>query len=97
MATKKKAKVETLPIEEEVKNEVVTETIEVKPKVGIVANCSRLNVRKQPSMSAKVKVVIAAGTKVTIIDEDLTKEWYKVSTETGNVGFCMAKYITINK
>ena len=94
---KKKTKAETLPIEE-VNNEVVEEVIEDKKTVnGVVANCQRLNVRKQPSLKAKVKIVVPAGTKVTIIEEDETKEWYKVSTENGSMGFCMAKYITINK
>lgn len=98
MATKKKTKVENLPLEEEVKNEVVEEVVEEKKPVnGVVANCQRLNVRKQPSLKAKVKVVIPAGMKVTITEEDDTKEWYKVSTENGNVGFCMAKYIAVNK
>lgn len=97
MATKKKTKVEILPIEE-VKVEVVNEVVEdKKPVNGVVANCQRLNVRKQPFLKAKVKVVIPAGMKVTIIEEDENKEWYKVSTENGSMGFCMAKYITINK
>lgn len=98
MAAKKKTKVETLPIEEEVKNEVVEGVMEPeKPLTGTVSNCSRLNVRRNPAKDAKVKCIIDSGSRVTIIDKVENNEWYKVSTEAGDFGFCMAKYITIKQ
>lgn len=75
----------------------VEETVEeAAPKtlVGIVIDCSKLNVRKKANIKADVVSVINAKTEVAVYPDDSTKEWYKV-TVNGVDGFCMKKFISI--
>ncbi len=80
----------------------VTEKAEHKPEVevvkGIVTNCERLNVRTNPNLNAAVDVVIDKGTEVEIIDSN--GDFYYVrkgSTTEGFDGWCMKKYISVQK
>lgn len=89
---------------EELKKEEIVDlkeedTIEVKPdgnSTGIVIDCSRLNVRKQPDLNAEVLCTINKNSEVMInLAESTTEEFYKVYTSTGVEGYCMKKYISI--
>lgn len=80
----------------------VTEKVETKPKVevlkGVVANCERLNVRTNPSLNAAVESVIDKGTEVEITDS--YGDFYFVRTDKtteGINGWCMKKYISVQK
>ena len=81
-------------------NEVVTEETEViedktpdevpKPVYGVV-NCSKLNVRRGPSIDTASLCIVEGGSKLDI--EQFNEEWFKVLTEDGISGYCMKKFI----
>ena len=81
-------------------NEVVTEETEViedktpdevpKPVYGVV-NCSKLNVRRGPSIDTASLCIVEGGSKLDI--EQYNEEWLKVLTEDGISGYCMRKFI----
>ena len=87
--------------------ETVTEdiqTVEVKqepeieepePIIGVVTDCTRLNVRARPYSTAMILGVITAATELIIIEEESTKDFYKICTSAGLEGYCMKKFITI--
>lgn len=81
--------------------EPVIETVETKevPKTvtGTVANCTKLNVRTKPSLTAEVVTVITAGEKVTIDVDKSNREWFCVAVDSGEhgyTGYCMKKFVT---
>lgn len=87
--------VEKTVVEEAVVEEAAGETIEpvsVKPLVGIISNCTRLNIRKKPNKSADVVTVLNAKTEVTIDPDYTNKEWYKLVSDAG---YCMKAFITL--
>ena len=83
--------------ENENENENVTqEPVEKEaPKVGVVDNCSRLNVRVAPRITADVRLIINKGDEVTLCEKQPKGEWFRVCTQDNTEGFCMKKYITI--
>lgn len=80
--------------------EVVTEETEViedktpdevpKPVYGVV-NCSKLNIRRGPSIDTASLCIVEGGSKLDI--EQFNEEWLKVLTEDGISGYCMRKFI----
>lgn len=81
---------------EETSIDTVDTTVEVEQKIipiGIVTNCSKLNIRKKPG--GKVITEVLAKTELTIDPDFVDDEWYKVMTDDSKVGYCMKKYITI--
>lgn len=76
--------------------EVKPEAPKPKTTTGVVANCTKLNVRSKPKVTADVVSVLDAATKVEIDVEKSNKEWYKVSTASGIDGYCMRKFINTN-
>ena len=81
-------------------NEVVTEETEViedktpdevpKPIYGVV-NCSKVNIRRGPSIDTTCLCIVEGGSKLDI--EQYNEEWLKVLTEDGISGYCMRKFI----
>ena len=81
-------------------NEVVTEETEViedktpdevpKPVYGVV-NCSKLNIRRGPSIDTASLCIVEGGSKLDI--EQFNEEWLKVLTEDGISGYCMREFI----
>ena len=81
-------------------NEVVTEETEViedktpdevpKPIYGVV-NCSKLNIRRGPSIDTTSLCIVEGGSKLDI--EQYNEEWLKVLTEDGISGYCMREFI----
>lgn len=82
----------TTPVAEE---PVAAKTVE-ELVYGTVANCERLNIRKNPDLTASIICDIGKGTKVLVDAEGSTVEWYKVDVG-GQIGFCMKKYMTIDR
>lgn len=80
------------PVTEEVKEETPVVEEKIIP-IGVVVNCSRLNVRKAADVNSKIVCEINAGTEVTI--DETVEQFYKVTLENGKIGFCMKKYIKI--
>ena len=80
--------------------EIVTEETEViedetpdevpKPVYGVV-NCSKLNIRRGPSIDTTSLCIVEGGSKLDI--EQYNEEWLKVLTEDGISGYCMRKFI----
>ena len=80
----------------QVNENVTQEPVEKEaPKVGVVDNCSRLNVRVAPRMTADVRLIISKGDEVTLCEKQPKGEWFRVRTQDNTEGFCMKKYITI--
>lgn len=71
---------------------------EAKKKIaGIVTNCVRLNVRKEPDFDADILCTIDVSTNLIIDEEESTDEFYKICTSAGIEGYCVKTYITIVK
>lgn len=83
------------PIVDEVK--LVVETVEtvVLPETvtGIVVDCTKLNVRANPSSSANVVCILEAGSEIQINVAKSNNEWFSVCTVTGIEGYCMRKFV----
>ena len=86
---------ETVEETEEVTEE--TEVIEdktpdevPKPVYGMV-NCSKLNIRRGPSIDTASLCIVEGGSKLDI--EQYNEEWLKVLTEDGISGYCMREFI----
>lgn len=81
---------------EETTEEVVEEASDDEIlDIGVVTDCLKLNVRKQPSKDAEVLKTIDALTEVIILKE--VGDFYEVALKTGESGYCMKEYIAINK
>ena len=83
-------------VESKVEPEVKPET-KPEPQVitGIVANCSKLNVRVKPAKDAEVLTILDAKTEVVIDPARSTNEWFKIATASGVDGFCMRKFVSV--
>lgn len=103
MAIKKKSETINPSIPVEVEDEVVVNDTEiaeefyiVPKRYGIVTDCPRLNVRKEPKLPSDIVCIVNNGAKVSIDLDESTDEFYKVCTETGFEGFCMKKFVSAN-
>ena len=92
-----KVEVPVTPVVESVTKvvEFVTETR--KNPIGKVVGCSKLNVREQASTYSDVVCEISVNTNVMIDDNDSSNEFYKICTEFGIEGYCMKKFIEVEK
>lgn len=80
---------------EEIQNGVTEEVVEPVAVVGVVIDCQKLNMRKEPSSDAEVIGTIAVGSEVSIDEAASTEDFYKVCTAAGAEGFCMKKFISV--
>jgi uncharacterized protein YgiM (DUF1202 family) len=74
---------------EETKVEATETVEEAAPVFGTVVNCSKLRIRKTPSLKADVLGELDKGTKVEILD-DKSAKFYKIEG-----GYCMKDFIEI--
>lgn len=65
--------------------------------IGVVSNCEKLNIRKEPSMASEVLCVVKVDTELLIDSNGATGEWLKVSCSDCIEGFCMAKYVSMKQ
>ena len=88
---------ETAVEDETVETDVQEEVIEpvVETVTGIVTDCVKLRVRKQPNTSAEVIQELEVSSEVVIDKTKSTAEFYKVCTAAGLDGYCMKKFITL--
>lgn len=91
------AKCDLYKPEQEPMRQYTSTHMEVKPAIGVVANCDRLNVRKKPHRGSDVLTVIEEDNTVEIDLYKSTKNWYFVKTESGIEGYSMADYIVRKK
>lgn len=61
---------------------------------GEVANCTKLNVRKEAKANSNVLCILNKGDKVTINLNESTEDFYRISTKTIE-GFCMKNFIEL--
>lgn len=64
------------------------------PTMGVV-NCAKLRMRNAANTEADVIYNLPEGTEVEVNFLESTEDFYNVTIETGAVGFCMKKFITI--
>ena len=83
------------PVAIEKATEIKMETPKPKTAAGIVANCSKLNIRSEPSTDGDVVSVLAVGSEVKINLPESNKGWFKVCTATGVDGYCMRKFVNV--
>ncbi len=78
--------------------EQATETeAEVSKVFGVVTDCLRLNIRREPDKEAKVIIIATCLDEVEVDLNASTDEWYAVCTAAGMEGFCMKKFIAIRQ
>lgn len=81
------------PVVEEVTEEPVSGPVET---LGVVTECMKLNVRKEPSLDAEILTEILIGTEVQVDISESTADFYKICTEAGVEGYCMRAHINVN-
>lgn len=80
----------------ETEEAVVEETEEkMETLIGVVSDCSKLNVRKEPVITSEPVCVVPVKSVLLVDPDSSTDEWYKVYTEAGMEGYCMKKYVTV--
>ena len=65
---------------------------------GVVYNCSKLYVRKDPNKNSDHLCILDVGTEVTVDKEKSTSTFYKVTTISNGVlieGYCVKEFIEI--
>lgn len=72
---------------------VLTQTDTVK--AGIVTDCLKLNIRKDPNPSAEIMATVDALTELKVYDSFKHADFYKVCTASGIEGYCMKKYVAV--
>lgn len=91
--------IDEIVMEQSVIEEVVPEATE-EPKAaefldGIVHNCVKLNVRRNPSIKSDVITVLNEQDQIKVKDVDALGDWYFVQLPNGEEGFSMKKYIAV--
>ena len=81
------------PVEEAVEEVTVEDENPTEVTFGKV-NCSKLNVRKGPSIHSNPLCIVEHGTSMEI--GEFNDEWIKVLTPDGVSGYCMRKFIDLD-
>ena len=74
-----------------------TESTKDEPKT-IIGNVTakRLNIGEKPDIGSSILCVAEANSEL-MIEEDASDEWFRVCTVLGVEGYCMKKFVDINK
>lgn len=83
------------PVIEEVASEVTEEPKTDELLDGIVHNCVKLNVRRNPSIESDVVAVLNEQDQIKVKDVDTLSDWYFIQLPNGEEGFSMKKYIAV--
>ena len=62
-------------------------------KIAHVVDCTCLNVREFPEMTAKVLTVINDGTEVLIDENESTETWCRIQLKNEMRGYAMRKFL----
>ena len=81
------------PAEETVEEVTEAEGKTTEATFGKV-NCSKLNVRKGPSINSNPLCIVEYGTRMET--SEFNSEWIKVSTQDGTSGYCMRKFVDLD-
>lgn len=71
-------------------SEAITNTV-----IGMVKDCTKLNIREADDSKAEVICVVSNGAKLTVDLAKSNPDWLYVETPAGKSGFCMAKYVSL--
>lgn len=85
------APVEPVVVEETVETVTLPKTVH-----GVVANCSKLNVRENATMSSNIVCVLDAATEIEVNVARSTGDWLYICTAAGIEGYCMRKFVNAN-
>ena len=80
--------VEVKMVEETVNTAPIPKTIN-----GVVANCTKLNIRKEPSVHAEILGVVNVDSEMKIDMNKSNDKWFYVSTAVGIDGYCMRDFV----
>ena len=75
-------------VEETVKTVPIPKTIN-----GVVANCTKLNIRKDPSVHAEILGVVNVDSEMKIDMDKSNDKWFYVSTAVGIDGYWMRDFV----
>ncbi len=87
--------VDSTEIAEDIRVEENEEAVE--DVIGVVTDCLKLNIRKEPNKDSDVVVVVTCLDELKIDPDNSTDEWYAVCTVTGIEGFCMKKFVAVRQ
>ena len=83
------------PAEETIEEEGKLQQTHIPTEVAFgKVNCSKLNVRKEPSIHSNPLCIVEYGTRMEISEFD--GEWVKILTPDGVSGYCMRKFIDLD-
>lgn len=68
-----------------------------KHVTGVVTDCLRVAVYKEPRANSGIVKVVTALTRVTVDLEKSTDDFYRISTSKGIQGYCMKKFIAVRR
>lgn len=68
---------------------------ELEPIYGRVVDCSRLNIRKKPTVNAEVLTTVKKDSELILDLIKSNEKWFKVCTTSGVEGYCMKQYVTV--
>lgn len=60
---------------------------------GVVVDCTRLNVRANPTTDADIVCVLDVHSEIEIDVNKSTDEWFYICTAAGMEGYCMRKFV----
>ena len=83
----------------DIAEDAVVEEIEeaVEDIIGVVTDCLKLNIRKEPDKDSEVVVVVTCLDELKIDPDASTDDWYAVCTVAGIEGFCMKKFVAVRQ
>jgi len=83
--------------EEKETDEVKDQPEEKEKMIGVVRDCFRLNIRKEPKITSEIISKVDVFSKLIINENESTYEWFSILTESGINGFCMKKFVAISQ
>ena len=83
----------------DIAEDAVVEEIEeaVEDIIGVVTDCLKLNIRKEPNKDSDVVVIVTCLDELKIDPDASTDDWYAVCTVAGIEGFCMKKFVAVRQ
>lgn len=69
----------------------------VKQVFGVVSDCEKLNVRKEPDLDATSLYIVDSETELMVDLDTSTDNWYHVYNSSGLDGYCVKSFIKIKQ
>lgn len=86
---------DSVEIAEDTKVEEIEEAVE--EIIGVVSDCLKLNIRKEPNKDSDVVAVVTCLDELKIDLTASTDDWYAVCTAAGIEGFCMKNFVSVEQ